>query len=125
MNHNRQGQQYIYLFSSLHTLDVFAICFPQSGYPSAVLISKTRMSKKAMTRMLISVSKFYFERINSLFFILLESIVKILGLLETLITMLLGKSQIKSGYANMNNMYMQNMSYVQIKVIYLFGDLIF
>ena len=62
MNHNRQGQQYIYLFSSLHTLDVFAICFPQSGYPSAVLISKTRMSKKAMTRMSISVSEILFRK---------------------------------------------------------------
>ena len=60
MNHNRQGQQYINLFSSLHTLDVFAICFPQSGYPSAVFISKTRMSRKAMNRMSIIVSKILF-----------------------------------------------------------------
>ena len=62
MNHNRQGLQYIYLFSYLHTLDVFAICFPQGGYPFAALISKTRISKKAMTRMSIGVSKILFRK---------------------------------------------------------------
>ena len=82
MNHNRQGQQYIYLFSSLHTLDVFAICFQQSGYPSAVLISKTRMSKKAMTRMSISVSEILFRKKKFVVFYSVKIDLKILGLLE-------------------------------------------